>query len=99
MKKSVKIYAVLPISFFSLLFVLGCGKSMVANLPVPVDQGGYIVPAEQYVVSTLVNHVPAPQGLTIDGQGNLYIASSANSSILKMTPAGLLSPLILDRSF
>ena len=99
MERFHKSHSIVIINLVFLLFISGCGKSIVADLPVSDNNAGYSAPVQQYVVSTIIDHIPSPEGLTFDNQGNLYIASSANATIQKMTISGLISTLIINRYF
>jgi sugar lactone lactonase YvrE/P pilus assembly chaperone PapD len=43
------------------------------------------------VVSTLAMSIAAPEGLTTDGQGNVYVSSSVTGDVYKVTTAGAVS--------
>jgi sugar lactone lactonase YvrE len=99
MERFHKSHSIVIINLGFLLFISGCGKTIVADLPVSDNNAEYGAPVQQYVVSTIIDHIPSPEGLTFDSQGNLYVASSANGTIQKMTISGLISTLIINRSF
>jgi secreted PhoX family phosphatase len=99
MEKSIKTFSAVVMVISGLFNSAGCSKSGISN-PEPVDDNvSNSQSGPQYGVTTIVDHIPSPQGLTIDGEGNLYIASSANAAIMKISASGLISTLTVNRSF
>jgi sugar lactone lactonase YvrE len=99
MEKSIKTCSTVGIVILCFLCSAGCSKISVSK---PEAGYGNVVnsqPGPQYAVTTVVDHIPSPQGLTVDGEGNLYITSSGNAAILKISPSGSMSTLSIDRSF
>ena len=87
MKKSFK--SQLAIAWACLLLSSGCSKTTVnPSSAQDINTTVFNAAATRYVVTTLVEHISSPQGITIDAEGNLYVASSANGSIQQISPAG-----------
>jgi hypothetical protein len=90
MKKSTKTFSAWMILYSSLLFLFSCSKSSVSNSTSlnGSGNGDNSQAILQYQVTTVMDHIPTPQGLTMDMQGNLYIASLGNAAIEKIFASG-----------
>jgi sugar lactone lactonase YvrE len=91
MKKSTKTLSAWVILFSSLLFLFSCSKSSLSsstNLNGSSNTSDPSQAIQQYEVTTVMEHIPTPQGLTMDLQGNLYIASLGNAAIEKVSASG-----------
>jgi uncharacterized protein YjiK len=77
-----------------LLFSLSCSKTASSN-PASGRPANDVPPSGptplQYQVSTLVNHIPSPQGLIPDAQGNLYVALPGSGMVQRISSSGMVS--------